>query len=288
VEEQLFVRIRGHVQGPYELDKLRALVRRGQLSRMHEVSSDGSVWKQAANFPELFQSPTVNGVQAETRTLGGLTDGDIPEIDVAASPAAGRWHYAQNDVQKGPVAFDELKSILASGNLDSSDLVWTDGMKEWVPAHTVPGLLPYSAGVAADRATSGAKLDKEVLRTLSETRPWIKFIAFVMYFYGALGLILGAAATVMGARWNNPVVIASGGFSILYGAVSLWGGQLLYRYCTDVIKILRDATMRRLDISLKSMRRFWIFLSIVLIVLLVNALGVAIWFFSIIVSAAGR
>ena len=160
-------------------------------------------------------------------------------------------------------------------------------MKEWVPAHTVPGLISYG-GIAADRTASSAKLDKEVLRTLSETRPWIKFIAFVMYFYGALGLIIGAAATVMGARWNNPLMIASGGFSILYGAVSLWGGQLLYRYCTDVIKILRDATMRRLDISLKSMRRFWIFLSIVLIVLLVNALGVAIWFFSVVVSAAGR
>jgi hypothetical protein len=289
VEEQLFVRIRGHVQGPYELDKLRALVRRGQLSRMHEVSSDGSVWKQAASFPELFQSPTINGVQAETRTHGGLSDGDIPEIDIAASPATGRWHYAQNDVQKGPVAFDELRSLVASGNLDRSELVWTDGMKEWAPAQTIAGLVPtniYDAGSNLNTA-SGAKVDKDVSRTLSESLPWSKFIASVMYFVGSLGVLLGVAAIVMGARWNMARVISTGGFSVLYGIVFIWGGYLLFRYCGDIGRLLRDHTMGRLDASLRSLRRFWIFLSIILIVLLVNAIGVAIWLISIGVSLSG-
>ena len=284
MQEQLYVRIRGHVQGPYELEKLRALVRRGQLSRMHEVSSDGTVWKQAATFPELFQSPSVGSSTSETQFHGEPHDGVIPDLEITPKSASGRWHYAQNDIQKGPVSFDELRSLVASGNLDGSDLVWTDGMKEWAPAHSVPGLVPYSSSSEASQPGSGAKLDKEVLRTLAETRPWIKFIVFVMYFYGALGLILGAAAIVMGARWANPTIIAIGGFSMIYGAVSVWGGYLLSRYCTDIIKVLREGSMRRLDVSLKSIRRFWIFLSIVLIVLLVNALGAAIWFFSFVVT----
>src|SRR4051794_28837594 len=255
---------------------------------MHEVSADGSVWKQAATFPELFQSPTIENVQHEARSNGRSNDVSAPEAEISPSTNSGRWHYAQNDAQKGPVSFDELRSLLASGNLDSADLVWTDGMKEWAPAHAVPGLLQYSSGGATGRASSSAKLDKEVLRTLAETQPWIKFVAFVMYFYGALGLTLGSAGIVMGARWNNTLMIASGGFSVVYGIVMVWGAQLLYRYCMDVVRTVREGSMRRLDISLKSIRRFWIFLSIVLIVLFVNALGVAIWFFSVVISAAGR
>src|SRR3954451_9326718 len=90
VEEQLFVRIRGHVQGPYELEKLRALVRRGQLSRMHEVSADGSVWKQAATFPELFQSPTIETVHHEARSNGRSYDVSAPDVEISPSTNSGR------------------------------------------------------------------------------------------------------------------------------------------------------------------------------------------------------
>ena len=58
MEDQLYVRIRGRVQGPFDTEKLRALVRRGQLSRMHEVSNDGNDWKQASEYSELFATAT--------------------------------------------------------------------------------------------------------------------------------------------------------------------------------------------------------------------------------------
>ena len=201
----------------------------------------------------------------------------------------GRWHYAQNDTQKGPVTFDELKSLVASGNINGSDLVWTDGMKEWAPAHTVAGLPPFSIhGVDTGHgATSIGKVDREVTRTLAESRPWAKFIAFAMFFVAALGLGLGPVAIVMGARWNEAAVIASGGFAMFYGGVFLWGSLLLSRYCSDTAKFVRDHSMRRLDVSLRSLRRFWIFLSIIWIVLLVNAVGAAIWAISIGVSLSG-
>lgn len=289
MEEQLFVRIRGHVQGPFELEKLRALVRRGQLSRMHEVSSDGSVWKPASNFPDLFMSPTIQGVQvgSESQVNTRSSGDDVPGLEDQRSSGLGRWHFAQNDTQKGPVSFDELKAIIASGNLDAADLVWTDGMKEWVPAQSIAGLVA-SNGAGFDRnAGSTGKLDRDIVRTHSESTPWVKFIASVMCFLGLLGIVLGATGVVMGARWNEAGIIASGGFSILYGAVFLWGSQLLFRYCTDVGRLVREASMRRLDSSLRSLRRFWIYLSIILIVLLVNALGLAIWAFSIGVSLSG-
>ena len=76
----------------------------------------------------------------------------------------------------------------------------------------------------------------------------------------------------MGARWNNPVMIASGGFSIVVWRRFSLGRILAISLLLRRMKILREGSMRRLDVSLKSIRRFWIFLSIVLIVLIVNAL----------------
>src|SRR3954466_13665047 len=54
METRLYMRVRGRVLGPYEPEKLQALVRRGQLSRLHELSTDGVTWERASNYPELF------------------------------------------------------------------------------------------------------------------------------------------------------------------------------------------------------------------------------------------
>ena len=54
MDTQLYLRVRGRVLGPYDQEKLQSLVRRGQLSRMHEVSTDGANWVRASTYAELF------------------------------------------------------------------------------------------------------------------------------------------------------------------------------------------------------------------------------------------
>lgn len=54
MDTQLYLRVRGRVLGPYDEEKLQSLVRRGQLSRMHEVSTDGAHWVRASTYAELF------------------------------------------------------------------------------------------------------------------------------------------------------------------------------------------------------------------------------------------
>ena len=58
MENQLYVRIRGRILGPYDQDKLQSLARRGQLSRLHEVSQDATNWVRASTYPELFVGKT--------------------------------------------------------------------------------------------------------------------------------------------------------------------------------------------------------------------------------------
>ncbi len=51
-----------------------------------------------------------------------------------------QWYYAQGNVRKGPVSPQHLKELATSGQLQSSDLVWREGMSEWASAGSIKGL----------------------------------------------------------------------------------------------------------------------------------------------------
>lgn len=51
-----------------------------------------------------------------------------------------QWYYSKNGTQLGPVSKDELSSKIASGEVSPSDLVWKDGMGDWIPASQVSEL----------------------------------------------------------------------------------------------------------------------------------------------------
>jgi hypothetical protein len=63
------------------------------------------------------------------------------------------WYYAKQGQQQGPVDSDTLKDMLAAGELSETDLVWKEGMPEWIPAASVPEL---SSPAAAEEASSSA------------------------------------------------------------------------------------------------------------------------------------
>jgi len=76
--------------------------------------------------------------------------------------AAMQWYYAKGDRQLGPVGTAELKQLAASGSLEPQDLIWREGMDDWVPAENVKGLFegeskrPPAAAPAPPKAASPA------------------------------------------------------------------------------------------------------------------------------------
>ena len=52
----------------------------------------------------------------------------------------GLWYFSQNNERHGPVPFTQLQEMARSGRLRSTDLVWTDNMADWAPAHRIDGL----------------------------------------------------------------------------------------------------------------------------------------------------
>lgn len=67
-------------------------------------------------------------------------------------PGAGQrdmnCFYISGGVQQGPVSWDTLLSLAASGRLLPGDMVWYDGLPAWQPAATIAGLFPPHAGWA--------------------------------------------------------------------------------------------------------------------------------------------
>jgi len=70
--------------------------------------------------------------------------------------AGSHWYYAQDDQQLGPVSSAELRKLAASGQLAPDDLVWRDGMEDWVTARVVKGLFPRGAETQANPAKLAA------------------------------------------------------------------------------------------------------------------------------------
>jgi hypothetical protein len=54
------------------------------------------------------------------------------------------WYYIKNETQVGPIETDEISRLIASGQLSASDMVWKEGMGDWVTASKVMSQLSAS------------------------------------------------------------------------------------------------------------------------------------------------
>ena len=61
---------------------------------------------------------------------------------------AVEWYYTTNKQQMGPVSWEELCQLATKHLLKPDDLVWTEGMAEWVKAIRQQGLFQASAAPA--------------------------------------------------------------------------------------------------------------------------------------------
>jgi len=61
-----------------------------------------------------------------------------------SSVAAEQWFYSQNGQQRGPVELEQLRAMLAAGQVMWNEMVWSAGMANWSPASTVAALRSVS------------------------------------------------------------------------------------------------------------------------------------------------
>lgn len=79
---------------------------------------------------------------------------------------ATEWFYTTNKQQMGPVSWNELRELAEVGILKPHDMVWSEGMDEWVKAINQGGL--FADEDAAEAATTGKPSKKS---SYSEAKP---------------------------------------------------------------------------------------------------------------------
>lgn len=56
------------------------------------------------------------------------------------SPTVPRWHYTRAGERLGPVSLPELLSLQSTAQLLPTDLLWREGMPDWLPVSSIPEL----------------------------------------------------------------------------------------------------------------------------------------------------
>jgi hypothetical protein len=68
-----------------------------------------------------------------------------------------QWYYSKNNTQLGPVEQGELISKIASGEVAPTDLVWREGMLDWVPSGQIAELRSLVTAAGYPPAPAGGQ-----------------------------------------------------------------------------------------------------------------------------------
>ncbi len=161
-----YVRFRGRVLGPFTDDDLKRMVRRGQVTRAHELSEDRTTWSRAGDDADLFprrsprrghapasatasgDGPSLAGLQAAASQAAAGADGDGTaghplttepiaggagdDAAIPASLADVEWYVAMDGKPRGPMATTTVVGLSRSGEIGPTDLVWRSGLNDWI------------------------------------------------------------------------------------------------------------------------------------------------------------
>jgi len=127
-----YFRQRGRTLGPFSLQQMRQKAATAQVNGRTDVSRDGLDWKKGSDYPEIF----------------------IPETG-EPNPGRGQWYYALSGAQQGPVDLATLQQYVASGTIQPSDVVFREGMTDWMPAQSVSELAMFIPRLGQGQTSSG-------------------------------------------------------------------------------------------------------------------------------------
>ena len=77
-----------------------------------------------------------------------------------------QWYFSKgDDHQQGPVSVQELNRLAESGELKSDDLIWKEGMDEWLPASRMKGLTFAGSSTGSQTSPESKPFDAESIKS---------------------------------------------------------------------------------------------------------------------------
>lgn len=137
-----------------------------------------------------------------------------PSADNQTATQSADWYMsAQDGTQQGPFSWSALQEHVSSGRLHRPDLVWKEGLADWVPAETVEGLFSASPGI------SGAATAKSMQDAAARAMAPIEKILAEMSSPGIFRLVGRVSGAISAVLLAASVALFAFGFSWVTGAV---------------------------------------------------------------------
>jgi hypothetical protein len=154
---------------------------------------------------------------------------------------AEQWYYTRQGQRFGPLSTEQMRQLAVAGQLQQSDLVWTEGMAEWTAAGRFPQLftpaaaaagappaggVPAAPGVPAPAADGGGLFDSLDLSfsrfvTTSIVR-WLWILYLILAPLGFFLSVLGALFTLRGINALASIAAQAVGLVLMTLLVRVW------------------------------------------------------------------
>ena len=282
--ERVFVRFRGRTIGPLTPDKVRDMVRRGQVTRMHELSGDGLSWMKADEFGDFFpRAPTsgsmVGDMAADASSVppgSSMGSGEFGEDPVAAPTpnenATAQWYAHVNGEKQGPVSMDQMRLYAEAKILKKDSLVWKNGLDAWKPASQAipelfggsasPGGSPGGGSVVSSAPENDAAVESGPLATeISKSHSLILMLGISMLVVGAIFMIGQIIALNQGGRklksdyYSASLRISLGGVVAISGVMAIQAAMKLKAAAESSSPV---ATI----VGVRALNQFWMLSSV--------------------------
>jgi hypothetical protein len=215
------------------------------------------------------------------------------------SSLMAQWFYSTGGTQAGPVDSAGLKALAASGQLQPTDLVWRDGMADWVAASSVSGLFTQQpAPVAAAAPVPAAPVahapsavlpyvgggsmsgdpgvTPQVIELLSATRPWVLLVSILMFIgtgfivlAAVILLFVGLAGAASSSRGGAAMGLGGAFVSVILFAVALlsfFPAMYLAKYASRIASLRAGGRVVDLEGALAAQKSYWKFIGILALI----------------------
>jgi hypothetical protein len=139
-----------------------------------------------------------------------------------------QWFYSDAQQQQlGPVTFEQIQQLAASGQIQPTTLIWTEGMPNWTAASQVNGVYNPVATPAAAAPVAGAQANPYAtpgsaqpmgapvggsypipsVKKVSYPLFLITFLAGIILCFAAIGIFIASAASKIEASQDPPIQI---------------------------------------------------------------------------------
>lgn len=213
--------------GPLTGEKTAELIRRGQITRLHELSPDGLQWSKAEEFRELYPKAVAYREESFGKETIQMTQQGTPVAKEAVE--AEKWYAHVDDQNVGPVDEESIRLWISKGRLMPDTLVWKHGMAEWLPAELVRPQWFASGSAAAPRRSTAtgdvvaddAGIEQFLSIELRRRLLWVYITAITGLVLSIIGFVFGLF-TLIGQIFATVAVVPILIFNMLWLVLCGW------------------------------------------------------------------